>query len=121
VIDMADAPVRHEATDEELRAAWNVCRASSWPATFEETMADPLRSRVVHLVAAGRARKKPLPAVGTLNAPACHVHACDCADVQPSRRCANCTLRPPPARAFRAPEPGFVDRKRLAAGDRDDD
>jgi hypothetical protein len=119
---MAEAHVHHEATDEELRAAWRVCRTRSWPETFEETMEDPLRARLVRTTAAGLARKRsPAPAAGSLDEPACNYHGTACHEVRPSRRCANCALRPAAPRAFRPPEPGFVDRKRLAAGDRDDD
>jgi hypothetical protein len=122
VIDMADAPVRHEATDEELRAAWRVCRTRAWPESFEETMQDPLRALMVQTTAVGLARKRTRPTqpTGTLDVPVCRIHDAACEEVQPSRRCANCPHRPPPARHF-APPPGYVDRKRLAAGDRDED
>jgi hypothetical protein len=119
---MAEAHARHEATDEELRAAWRLCRTHSWPDTFEETMLDPLRERLVRTTAAGLTRKRHArEATGTVDEPACSVHGTACHEVRASRRCANCALRPPPPRTFRAPDPGFVDRKRLAAGDRDDD
>lgn len=118
---MADAPVRHEASDEELRAAWRVCRNRHWPDTYEETMTDPLRARQVHIVAAGLARKKDTRPSGALDEPQCRIHQQACHEVRAARRCANCAFRPPPTRIFRAPDAGFVDRKRLAAGDRDDD
>jgi hypothetical protein len=118
-----DAPAasRVEITDEQLRAAWAKCRNSMWPATFEETMADPSRARVVEVVAHGMARKRAdIKPTGTLEVPVCRVHGAACQTVQASRRCANCPHRPPRQQHF-TPPPGYVDRKRLAAGDRDDD
>lgn len=123
---MAEAPIRVDVPlhdDEELRAAWAKCRNRHWPDTFEETMKDPLRARVVDMVASGLARKRQaLQPTGTLEVPVCRIHETPCEEVRPSRRCANCPHRPPPPkpRQFAAP-PGYVDRKRAAAGDRDDD
>lgn len=109
-------------TDEQLRAAWHVCRTKHWPDTFEETMQDPLRARIVETVATGLARKRAPDSrpAGTLERPTCRIHQAACEEVRPSRRCANCPHRPPAQQHF-APPPGYVDRKRLAAGDRDDD
>jgi hypothetical protein len=120
---MAEAPARVDVplhSDEELRTAWEKCRNERWPATFEETMTDSLRARMVEMVASGLAHKRP-PAtqpVGTLDEPVCRVHARQCDEVISSRRCANCPRRPPPRFT---PPANFVDRKRLAGGDRDDD
>lgn len=111
-----DVPLHSE---DELRAAWAKCRSTRWPATFEETMQDPMRARVVDVVASGMARKRDVtqpPA--TLDMPTCRIHSMACDDVRPQRRCANCTRRPP---AQFKPPPGYVDRKRAASGDRDDD
>jgi hypothetical protein len=80
-------------SDEQLRAAWCVCKLPTWPASFEEAMADQLYSRLVRLNAGHL--EQPRPAM----------------------------VRPlmPPRRMFLPPLPaGWVDHKRAAAGDRDD-
>jgi hypothetical protein len=109
-------------TEEQLRAAWAKCRTKLWPDTFEETMKDPLRARVVDVVASGMAKKRPVVAPpATLDRPTCRIHQSNCDEVRASRRCANCTLRPPPRMPHFQPPPGYVDRKRAAAGEREDD
>lgn len=115
----SDTPVH---TEDQLRAAWARIRGAHWPATFEETMEDELRASCVHAAAAGFAHKRPdtRPA-GTLDAPECRVHQAACLDVQARRRCANCPHRPPPPVPHFAPPPGYVDIKRRASGERDDD
>jgi hypothetical protein len=108
-------------TEEELRAAWATCRNKLWPDTFEETMKDPARARMVDVVASGMANKRQAAAPrASLDVPSCRIHQSNCDDVRPSRRCANCTRRPPPAQHHFQPPPGYVDRKRAASGDRDD-
>lgn len=92
---------RIEPTEEQLREGWLAERRPSWPETFEEAMQDPLRSRLIHLAAA---------------------------------RLANGPLTTPPATAERPVEhrgiylpppipqsPASLDRKRAAAGEKDDD
>lgn len=93
------APAQIES-DEDMRTAWRMFRLPSWPTTFEQTIEDPLRLRVVQMHAHRLARKRtaaPCPAPVRV----------------PERRGqALPTLRPAP--------PGYVDHKRAAAGDRDD-
>jgi hypothetical protein len=122
---MADAPVDLPIhTEEELRTAWAKCRNELWPDTFEETMKDPMRARMVDMAASGLANKRTPSTMptGTLDAPFCRIHDAACSEVAASRRCANCPLRPPPRQPhhFKPPD-GYVDRKRAAAGDRDED
>lgn len=90
-----------EPTENELRAVWLAMPRKDWPATFEAAMADPLLSRLVRLTA-----KHPPRAVRagfTTSAPA----------------------MPLPRTWSRVPThaatPSAFDRKRAAAGDRDDD
>lgn len=49
---------RDPFTDEQLRQAWAQARRQSWPATFEETMADAARCRLVRLAALRFARSE---------------------------------------------------------------
>jgi hypothetical protein len=42
---------RPEPTEQQLQAAWLVCRRPGWPISFDETMRDPTRSRLVRLTA----------------------------------------------------------------------
>lgn len=89
-------------SDEQLRAAWRRYKLRSWPATFEEAMADPVCSRLVRLHAAHIAHPSTTP--GAIPGPT----------VAPG-------AAPTPRPRFAAPPPGWVDHKRAAAGDRDDD
>nr|WP_315210785.1 hypothetical protein [uncultured Albidiferax sp.] len=93
----AGANTTTAATPEALRAAWERMRLRpamhGWPPSFDQVMADPLRSRVVRLEAThGR------PAT---TAP-CH------------------PARPPPP-PLRPAQPPRFDHKRAASGERDDD
>lgn len=89
-------PPRPEPTDEEMRQAWTRCKRATWPSTFEEAMADALLSRLVRLNA-----------------------------LHPPYRARRAAPVPPPRTGHSLPlpgiRPGYVDRKRAAAGDRDDD
>lgn len=96
----AQAATPREYSDQQLRAAWAACKRPTWPATFEEAMADATHARIVHLHAWLMAR--PSKAKG---APAASIG----------------TPPPAPRPRFAAPPPGYVDHKRAAAGDRDDD
>jgi hypothetical protein len=99
---------RTEPTQAELVAAWQYCRRSrhtTWPATFDEAMADPILSAVVRL----NAKHPPKPVRAAINAP--ELQPLHQAQQQSSRP----AWRPAPSRA-----PG-LDRKRLASGERDDD
>jgi len=97
---------RPQPTEEELRHAWRHCRRPTWPETFEEAMADELLSRLVRLNAMHppRANRKPLD-----TRPHVHVAA-------PAPR-----PRIQPAATLRPGQPGLFDRKRAAAGEREDD
>jgi hypothetical protein len=86
-------------TDEQLQAAWKVCRLDSWPSTFEAAMADPICARLVRLHAWHIAHPRKAPAAA---APA----ACPAPTARPL--------------LFLSHPPGYVDHKRAAAGDRDD-
>jgi hypothetical protein len=89
--------MRPEPTDEEMRRAWTRCKRETWPATFEEAMADPTLSRLVRITA--------------MHPPRAHrVRAVEPVRPEPAQR-----PLPLPGIA-----PGYVDRKRAAAGDRDD-
>lgn len=94
---------RPEPTVEELRRAWHHCRRATWPATFEEAMADALLSRLLRLNALHppRSQRKPVetPRQQRGVEPAAH------------RRAQHCLPGMPPG----------LDRKRAAAGERDDD
>ena len=94
-----DTAAPHMESEEDMRTAWRMFRLPSWPATFEQTIEDPLRLRLVqmhaHRLACLRS-EAPCPAPVRV----------------PDRR-------GPPISSFR-PGPGYVDHKRAAAGDRDD-
>lgn len=81
-------------SDEQLRAAWASCRRATWPETFEEAMANQMCAALVRLQA-WRTARRPAGYI----APA------------PAPRRIRVTVLPP----------GFIDHKRAAAGDRDDD
>lgn len=94
------APARAEPTQEELHATWLTCRRSTWPETFEEAMADPLLSRLVRLTWAHPPRTQAQqPAVRRTVGIANSIH------------------RP----QIFPRGPAVLDRKRAAAGERDDD
>ncbi len=83
-----------------LRAAWEAMRRRRclrhWPQDFDAVMADPVRSRLVQIEA--RARVTPRPG----------------APIRP-QPC------PTPLPAPRPAQGALLDRKRAAAGERDDD
>jgi hypothetical protein len=81
-------------TEQDLRDAWQRCRIAAWPSTFEETMVDPARAALVR-INASRARRDSMKPRRQLSAPAC--------------------------RPLLPGIPSRFDRKRAAAGDRDDD
>ncbi len=92
-------------TEQQLRQAWLERRRTDWPPTFEEAMASPVHEALIRLQVN---HGVPVPAVHRSEvqrpepaAPAVHARA-------PS------SLRVP------SQQPLF-DRKRAAAGDRDDD
>jgi hypothetical protein len=89
-------------TNEELLHAWAQARLCTWPATFEETMADAARSRIVQLAAMRLARGEQVAPPPVVKRPAV---------VRPDLHA--------PAPALRTPSflPAHLDRKRAAAGD----
>ncbi|MDZ4282789.1 MAG: hypothetical protein U1C04_18745 [Hydrogenophaga sp.] len=101
------APAAQPELDEALlQRAWRMLRPPCWPPSFVETMADPLRSQMVHMFARQLLRSAAAPATRD----AWPAPAMPAAPRQTERR------RPLPQMAT-----GAVDRKRAAAGDRDDD
>lgn len=87
-------------TDEQLRQAWVQARLCSWPATYEETMADAARSRLVRLSALRLARGERVGAPTVVKRPPV---------VRPDLH----ALPALPAPSL----PAHLDRKRAAAGD----
>lgn len=94
-----------QETDEDMRRAWRILRRPCWPQTFEDTMHDPLRAQLVQMYAHHLALAAAVP---------------DCPATArftprvPDRR------TPPATPTLFRPPPTVVDRKRAAAGDRDD-
>lgn len=89
----------HSPDDHALRDAWEAMRHRTclrhWPQDFDAVMADPTRGRLVRLEARARTR---------------------------SQRAAPARAANRPAPRTQRPMPGCgVDRKRAAAGERDDD
>lgn len=89
---MPRRPIHPRPTEPELRAAWQARRRPGWPDTFEATMDDPILATVVGLHARSLQHRAagPVPAITV-----------------PRHRLPE--LRPAPA----------IDRKRLAAGERE--
>lgn len=90
-----------EPTAEDLRRAFRLCKARSWPDDFDAVMADPAKARLVHLCATGLLNRLKTAKAETL--PVLH--------------------QSPLLRAWppqRAPTLPVMDRKRAAAGDHDD-
>ncbi|MFC5498157.1 hypothetical protein ACFPOE_11475 [Caenimonas terrae] len=91
-----------DPTEIELRAVWMTVRGRpGWPATFEEAMRDPIQSRLLVLNA-----KHPPKAVRSGRTTSA-----------PSMPLPRSTTRALP---MHAAVPAGLDRKRAAAGDRDD-
>lgn len=99
---------RTTPTDDDLRTTWAELRRSqsSWPATFEDTMADPVWARLVRIAAIRAAQGHRVCAVA----------------IEPTRRppVVNPGIFRPPARTT-VQRPLDLDRKRAAAGERDED
>ncbi|WP_382155354.1 hypothetical protein [Hydrogenophaga sp. ANAO-22] len=98
--------IQLELDDALLRRAWCLLRPPSWPQSYEACMADALRSRMVHMYARQLLRSDA-KAKGREAWPA------------------TALTTPALARERRSPgsatSPVVIDRKRAAAGDRDDD
>lgn len=86
-------------TDDDMRRAWRILRRPCWPQSYEDTMLDPIRAQLVRMYAHHLALAFTLPD--------CH---------KPYRAPERRTQQP----ALFRPSPTVVDRKRAAAGDRDD-
>lgn len=86
-------------SDEDLQAAWARLRHRAWPATLAETLQDPARESLLLGMARRIAYQRRYPAA-------------------PARQPTRCAPRVAP---LHSPPPGWVDHKRAAAGDRDDD
>jgi hypothetical protein len=99
-----------QITPPQLLAAYTRCAKRTWPPSFDAAMADPLYSRLVHMNALGQLLADARTAKRAQL-------AADQALPWPARR-AGSTARPVPHRLPTTPAP---DRKRLAAGDTDDD
>ena len=97
-----------ELNDDELRAAYELCRGRQW-ADYPTEMGDPTHRALVEACATGRRRKRTEALTRPVPPP-----APICPKPLPQQ-----PLLPawPPRRATTA---HFVDRKRAAAGDRDD-
>lgn len=99
------AAVWPEVEEGLLREAWKSERKSHWPHSFEESMADPVYSRLVWLRALHPPRRGvPIPQPE---------------DTAPDTRTP--IVEPHHPRPFHTPKYPAFDRKRAAAGDRDDD
>ncbi|HEV7913015.1 MAG TPA: hypothetical protein VGP22_04565 [Albitalea sp.] len=98
---------RVETTDQQLREAYEQRRRADWPPTYEEVMEHPVYGRVVQM------------------------HACHAAAIEHVTHLEVVAPEAPPPRGTvhaRAPQTlrvpkqkPFLDRKRAASGDRDDD
>jgi hypothetical protein len=88
-----------------LQRAWRMLRPPNWPQTYAECMADALRARLVQMYARQLVRSDAAAARGN-------------AWPQPAPAAALANERRRPMHALPT---GTVDRKRAAAGDRDDD
>jgi hypothetical protein len=93
---------RIEPTAEQLQAAWMARRRSSWPTTLEDTLAVPLYAALVRMHAVRTLlRQQALPATSA----------------QPAAAAPQAV---PPNWLRRSGQLAGLDRKRAAAGDRDD-
>lgn len=90
-------------TEQNLQAAWNALRRREWPATLAETMQDPARASLLRGYAITLAHRKPVQRFPAPVKAATSMRA-------PCRAPEHHTTQPH----------GWVDRKRAAAGDRDD-
>jgi hypothetical protein len=113
---MAEAPVLREVSEEDLRAAYVVCRErakrkafAAWPDTFEAAITDPMLTALIRVQArmgnrhlAGKSALEPAPTPAP-------------------RHIAPAAAPPRPQYHFKPPQPGAVDMKRRASGERDDD
>jgi hypothetical protein len=93
---------RAQPSAEQLHEAFTRVRLDCWPTDYDAAMADPVRSRIVHMHAVRLALGEQL------EAPVHHRPA---------------VVRPtPPSPSSWTPRPQMgVDRKRAAAGEHDDD
>lgn len=100
-------------TNEQLLDAWRQRRRPDWPTTFEATMQDPLYARLVRTHALHGIPTRQRPVIERPEPP----QVAGAAPMPPARP-ATTAARAAPAPSRQA---ALFDRKRLAAGERDDD
>lgn len=109
---------RAPLTPEQMHAAWVQRRRADWPASYEAAMADPLLQRLVRCMAMGmvqaQARVQARPQAGPRHPAARATGRAAMAYLHPTQATNH------PAAPAAVPPQG-LDRKRLAAGERDDD
>jgi len=94
-----------EPTDEQLQLAWQERRRHDWPLTFADVMADPFYARLVRMHACHNALGE-------------HIHR----EVLPPEPPPAVPTPARPASSLRVPtQAPLFDRKRAAAGEREDD
>ena len=94
-----------EPTEAQLQLAWQERRRADWPATFEGAMASPMLSRLVRTHACHNALGE-------------HIHR----EVLPPEPPPAVPTPARPASSLRVPtQAPLFDRKRAAAGEREDD
>lgn len=98
-----------QETIEDMHKAWRLLRRPCWPDSYEATMQDPMRARLVQMYAHQLALAAVL--IGKLETTATTPFR----PQLPERR-----AQPATPTLFR-PLPTVVDRKRAASGERDDD
>jgi hypothetical protein len=97
------AIARIEPTDAQLREAWTrLARRFAWIGTYDDAMADQVRSKLVRMNAL-------------------HPPASRSARIDPPTPAPQHAARPAAPRFHTELLPGFIDNKRRAAGERDDD
>lgn len=99
-----------DPTREQLLEAWRQRRRDDWPVSFEAAMQDPLYARLVRTHALHSPPSRQRPAIERPDPPL----AAGAAPTPPARRA------PIERRAVRR-QAALFDRKRLAAGERDDE
>jgi hypothetical protein len=97
---------RVEPTDADLQQAWQERKRADWPATFDEVMQDPMLCRLVrmHACHAAITRRIQRPR----------------AEAPAPAQMRNLAPRVAPIDIPLVHQPALFDRKRAAAGDRDD-
>jgi hypothetical protein len=96
---------RIQPSDEQLRAAWLRAKRWTWPASYEEAMADPVRAAIVHgyAVRIELRAQRPEPAR------------------EPQQPRLLVRARTVPAEPLKPRQPALFDRKRAAAGEHEEE